>query len=77
MDREAATNVSAIEQVDRAVAMFARYYRYERIEGMERVQTDRIPLEAFREAVANALLRIGRGTFERTFKLPCTMIVSL
>jgi len=36
--------------------MFARYYRYERIEGMERVQTDRIPLEAFREAVANALV---------------------
>lgn len=56
LDREAATNVSAIEQVDRAVAMFARYYRYERIEGMERVQTDRIPLEAFREAVANALV---------------------
>ena len=56
MDREAATDISAIEQVDRAVAMFARYYRYERIEGMERVQTDRIPLEAFREAVANALV---------------------
>ena len=36
--------------------MFARYYRYERIEGVERVQTDRIPLEAFREAVANALV---------------------
>ena len=28
LDREAATNVSAIEQADRAVAMFARYYRY-------------------------------------------------
>ncbi len=56
LDREVATNVSAIEQVDRAVAMFARYYRYERIEGMERVQTDRIPLEAFREAVANTLV---------------------
>lgn len=36
--------------------MFARYYRFERIEGMERVQTDRISLEAFREAVANALV---------------------
>ena len=34
LDREAATNISAIEQVDRAVAMFARYYRYERIEGL-------------------------------------------
>lgn len=56
LDRETATNVFAIEQADRAVAMFARYYRYERIEGMERVQTDRIPLEAFREAVANALV---------------------
>ena len=56
LDRETATGLSAIEQVDRAVAMFARYYRYERIEGMERVQTDRIPLEAFREAVANALV---------------------
>ena len=56
LDRETTTNVSAIEQVDRAVAMFARYYRFERIEGMERVQTDRISLEAFREAVANALV---------------------
>ena len=56
LDRETATGQSAIEQVDRAVAMFARYYRYERIEGFERVQTDRIPLEAFREAVANALV---------------------
>ena len=56
LDRETATGLSAIEQVDRAVAMFVRYYRYERIEGMERVQTDRIPLEAFREAVANALV---------------------
>ena len=55
LDRETTTGLSAIEQVDRAVAMFARYYRYERIEGVERVQTDRIPLEAFREAVANAL----------------------
>ncbi|RGL40800.1 AAA family ATPase [Collinsella sp. AF19-7AC] len=56
LDRETTTGLSAIEQVDRAVAMFARYYRYERIEGVERVQTDRIPLEAFREAVANALV---------------------
>ena len=56
LDREATVGVSAIEQVDRAVAMFVRYYRYERIEGFERVQADRIPLEAFREAVANALV---------------------
>ena len=55
-DRETTVGVSAIEQVDRAVAMFVRYYRYERIEGFERVQADRIPLEAFREAVANALV---------------------
>ena len=55
-DRETTVGVSAIEQVDRAVAMFVRYYRYERIEGFERVQADRIPLEAFREAVANALM---------------------
>lgn len=56
LDRETTVGVSAIEQVDRAVAMFVRYYRYERIEGFERVQVDRIPLEAFREAVANALV---------------------
>ncbi len=55
-DRETTVGVSVIEQVDRAVAMFVRYYRYERIEGFERVQADRIPLEAFREAVANALV---------------------
>lgn len=56
LDRETTVGVSAIEQVDRAVAMFVRYYRYERIEGFERVRADRIPLEAFREAVANALV---------------------
>ena len=56
LDRETTVGVSAIEQVDRAVDMFVRYYRYERIEGFERVQADRIPLEAFREAVANALV---------------------
>ncbi len=56
MDRETTAGISAIQQVDRAIEMFARYFCYERIEGAERVREERIPLEAFREAVANALV---------------------
>lgn len=55
-DRETVTGVSALEQMDRALAMHARYFAYERIEGAQRKRVERIPTEAFREAIANALV---------------------
>ena len=56
LDRESAVGVSAIEQVDATIKMFERYYCYEQIEGTQRTKGESIPLRAFREAVANALV---------------------
>ncbi len=56
MDRESWVGVSAIEQIDKALEMFRRYYSYEKVEGGERVRGERAPYEAFREAMANALV---------------------
>lgn len=36
--------------------MFQRNYQYEKIDGMTREKIDMIPLKAFREAIANALI---------------------
>lgn len=55
LDRETMAGISVIRQIDGAIGMFERYYRYERIEGTRRVLDETIPLEAYREAVANAL----------------------
>ena len=41
--------------------MFQTYYQYEKIEGVERKQIDKIPEKAFREAIANALVPSGMG----------------
>lgn len=54
--RETVTGVSALEQMDRAFAVYERYYAYEKIEGTQRRRLERIPAEAFREAMANALV---------------------
>lgn len=56
LDRESHVGVSAISQMDDAMAMFERYFCYESLEGGERVRNERIPLDAFRETVANALV---------------------
>lgn len=56
LDRETRAGVSLIRQVDDAIEMFKRYYCYESIEGAYRVRKELIPLEAFRETVANALV---------------------
>ena len=56
LDRETFSGCSILEQYDKAVDMFQKYYQYEEIEGISRVQKELIPEEAFREAVANALV---------------------
>lgn len=56
MDRELLSGISILEQYDRAVALYRKYYQYEEITGIERVKKEIVPEEAFREAVANALV---------------------
>ncbi|MGF7017050.1 ATP-dependent DNA helicase RecG [Lachnospiraceae bacterium PF1-21] len=54
--RKTIADCSILEQYDVGVALYKQYYQYEKIEGMERNLKERIPSEAFREALANALV---------------------
>ena len=56
LDRETLTGCSILKQYDDIVSVFRRYYQYEEIQGFERRTVERIPEEAFREAIANALV---------------------
>lgn len=56
MDRETISGVSILKQYDVAVNMIKRYYQYEKISGIERKVVDMIPENAYREAIANALI---------------------
>lgn len=56
MERKTIDNQSLLQQYDKAVAAYERYYTYEKIEGAKRTPKEMIPKEAFREAVANALV---------------------
>lgn len=56
MDRETYNHQSILRQFDLSLEMFRKYYQYEKIEGSERKTIELIPEEAFREAIANALV---------------------
>lgn len=56
LDREMAEHVSVLKQLDCALTMYRKYYQYEQIRGSIREQISVVPEEAFREAVANALV---------------------
>jgi len=56
LDRGTFYNMSILEQYDKAVMMYKRYYQLEKIEGIERKLVEKIPETAFREAIANALV---------------------
>ncbi|MDO4797302.1 MAG: ATP-binding protein [Coriobacteriales bacterium] len=55
LDRETHSGISVLTQLDATLSMFDRYYTYEQIEGFRRTPHERVPREAFREAVANAI----------------------
>ncbi len=55
LDRRISEKCSVLKQMDDAIDMFRTHYQYEEIRGMTREVVERIPLDAFREAVANAL----------------------
>ena len=56
LDRETLNNISILEQYDKAISIFKRYYCYEKIEGFNREFIELIPEIAFREAIANSLV---------------------
>ena len=56
LDRDILTNKSILEEYNQAISFFEKYYQYEKIEGMERNLIERIPIEAFRETLANAIV---------------------
>lgn len=56
LDRKTVEHVSILKQFDQALEMFRQYYEYEQIRGSARERISLIPEEAFREAVANALV---------------------
>lgn len=56
LDRESFTGISILEQYDKAMTMYRRYYQYEEIKGALRERVQKIPEEAFREAIANAII---------------------
>jgi len=54
--RETIRGVSLLTQYDTAIEIFERYYQYEEIVGYKRIKKELIPREAFREALANAIV---------------------
>lgn len=54
--RGTAEGISILSQFDYALEIFERYYQYEEIVGYSREKKELIPKEAFREALANALV---------------------
>lgn len=54
--RETIKEVSLLAQYIKSIEIFERYYQYEEIVGYERIKRELIPKEAFREALANAIV---------------------
>jgi ATP-dependent DNA helicase RecG len=54
--RETINKKSLITQFRRTMEVFELFYQYEEVEGYSRVRKELIPKEAFREAVANAIV---------------------
>jgi ATP-dependent DNA helicase RecG len=54
--RETINKKSLLAQYQRAIDLFKQYYQYEEIQGYHRIQQELIPKEAFREALANAIV---------------------
>ncbi len=56
LDHETYDNMSVLQQFDKALLLFKKYYYYEEIVGSERLPREKIPEKAFREALANAVV---------------------
>ena len=56
MKRAVLEKESILSELEKAVELYRDYYQYEEIRGMDRVKVEKIPEEAFRETIANALI---------------------
>ena len=56
LKRAALEKESILSELEKAVEIYRDYYQYEEIRGMDRVKVEKIPEEAFRETIANALI---------------------
>ncbi|MGN1276918.1 MAG: ATP-binding protein [Floccifex sp.] len=56
MNRSMCDNVSIFQMYHHAMEFYEMYYTYEKIEGSKRVKKELIPSQAYREALANALV---------------------
>lgn len=56
LERQTFSEESILKQYDEAVEMYRRYYQFEVVNGIERKKVEMIPENAFREAIANALV---------------------
>ena len=56
LDRETLEHRSLLLQYEQALGMYRKYYQYEQVKGSTREKVFLIPEEAFREAIANALV---------------------
>ncbi|WP_314344634.1 RNA-binding domain-containing protein [Oribacterium sinus] len=56
LKRAALEKESILSELEKAVELYRDYYQYEEIRGMDRVKVEKIPEEAFRETIANALI---------------------
>lgn len=70
LDRKAVEGCSALEQYDAVLEMYERYLVYETVSRAARERVERVPFEAFREAVANALVH-------RAWDIPANVTVSI
>ena len=70
LDHETFDHRSILEQYDLALGLFRKYYQYEQINGSLRESIYRIPEEAFRESIANALVH-------RTWDVPAHINAAL
>lgn len=70
LDRKTVEGRSALEQYDAALEMYERYLVYETVSRAARERVERVPFEAFREAVANALVH-------RAWDIPANVTVSI
>lgn len=56
MDRSIMENMSILKLLKESIEMYKKYYQYEKIDGTTRTTVSRVPENAFREAIANALI---------------------
>lgn len=70
LDRATFEHQSILKQYDLSLEMYRKYYQYEQIKGAFRETVSLIPEEAFREAIANALVH-------RTWDVDASINVSM